>query len=250
MKYQIFIPVRLGSNRLPNKPLIEINGKTVIQRCIEQCPQRPVVVCPKKDAAAWMRGIDRSVEFDLIVTEEIQEKYCYCGTDRVAMAVLRYPNLMEGVDVAINLQGDNVVYSQNIFDRLASFHESIKERTGGEVRPFISTAASPLGKAPSNPVIAVMGEEDRATTFFRSTGYKGRCIFPEYYHQHLGIYCYSKKALIRWLLLRPAMIEQQEKLEQMRWIAHGLPVYAMINDGAWMDINTMADVEYARKVLK
>ena len=250
LNYRIFVPVRLGSSRLENKPLIEINGKTVIQRCLEQCPARPILVCPEAEAAALIKGIDKAVGFDLVLTERTHEKDIHCGTDRIAMAaVIQHPNLMEGVDIAINLQGDNVVYPQTVFDRLASFHKSIKERIGDEARPFISTAVSPLGKSPSNPVIAIMGEEERAITFFRSTGYQGQYPFPEHYHQHRGIYCYSKKALIRWLLLRPAMIEQQEKLEQMRWIAHGLPVYAMIDDGRWMDINTIADVERARKVL-
>jgi 3-deoxy-manno-octulosonate cytidylyltransferase (CMP-KDO synthetase) len=248
MNYRIFVPARLGSSRLENKPLIEINGKTVIQRCLEQCPSRPILVCPTDDAAAILRGIDHSVKFDLILTERTHEKNIHCGTDRIAMAVEQYPNLMEGVDIAINLQGDNVVYPQSIFDQLALFHESIKERMDGEVRSFISTVVSP--KASNNSVIAIMGEEDRVITFFRPMGYERLCSFPGHYHLHRGIYCYSQKALKHWLLLRPTEIEQQEKLEQMRWIVHRLPIYAMVNNEPWLDINTIANVEYARKVLK
>lgn len=248
MNYRIFVPVRLGSSRLPNKPLIEINGKTVIQRCLEQCPARPILVCPEADAAALVKGIDKTVKFDLVCNNPQDEKQIHCGTDRIAMAVEQYPNLMEGVvDIAINLQGDNIVYQPAIFNRLAAFHESIQERTGGEARPFISTVVSP--KASIASVIAIMGNEDRVITFFRPIAHKGQYPFPEHYHQHRGIYCYSQKALRRWLFLRPAIIEQQERLEQMRWIAHGLPIYAVMDDGRWVDINTMEDVEYAKKVL-
>lgn len=246
MKYRIFVPVRLGSNRLPNKPLIEINGKTVIQRCLEQCPVRPILICPMGDAAAIMRGIDRSVKFDLVCNQPDDEKNIYCGTDRIAMSIGQHPNLMEGVDIAINLQGDNVLYSQGIFAQLAEFHKKIEERMEDELRPFISTVVAPLNDIHRGSVIAIMGEEDNIITFFRATTDGGHS-FPDNYFLHRGVYCYSPEALQRWRLLHRTQIEQQENLEQMRWIAHGLPIYAMIDDSSWLDINTIADVEYARR---
>ena len=267
MNYRIFVPVRLGSSRLENKPLIEINGKTVIQRCLEQCPTRPILVCPEADAPALINGIDKTIGFDLVCNRPQDEKYIHCGTDRIAMAVERYPNLMEGVDIAINLQGDNVMVPQGAFNRLVELMESVVDPFDRMKELMYIANADDMGLglndkigtlyvdcfSPSH-VCAIRGKGPRMIYFCRewpknvNIGYR-----------HVGIYAYNRWTLRTFLKMEPVLIEAEEKLEQLRWVANGLPIYgaeagmslgSTQPDYEWVDINTMMDVEYARKVLK
>lgn len=246
MNYRIFVPVRLGSSRLENKPLIEINGKTVIQRCLEQCPARPILVCPEADAPALMKGIDRSVQFALIMTEEQDEKYIHCGTDRIAVAVSRYPNLMYGMDLAINFQGDNIVAPKGAFDRLVELMEMEPPDSG------IGTLH--VDCYSTKHVCAIRGFGFRLVWFDRTWPANKNIAY-----RHVGIYAYSPTVLWKFFCLNRVLIEEEEKLEQLRWIGHGLPIYGAeaglsLNqphpDYGWIDINTIEDVQYAKKVLK
>jgi len=238
MNYQIFIPVRLGSSRLPNKPLIDICGKTVIQRAIEQCPQRPVLVCPKADAAALIKSIDRSVKFDLILTNEADEEYCHCGTDRIAVAVKRYPNLMEGVDFAINFQGDNIAVPKETWKKLELLNVPTKHDG-----PFMCTLY--------RDVYEKARHSDSAVYTIRGAGcllvYFTRHWLP-YAYRHCGVYTFNETSLWHFHWLRQVELEKQERLEQLRFIHYRLPIYGLPleKDSQWIDINTTNDIIAAR----
>jgi 3-deoxy-manno-octulosonate cytidylyltransferase (CMP-KDO synthetase) len=231
---QIFIPVRLGSSRLPNKPLIDICGKTVIQRAIEQCPKPPIVICPRDDAPALVKGIAKGVLYHLVTTAEEDEKYCHCGLDRIARAVWRYPNMMEGVDYGVDFQGDNIHVPKETWDKLALLGVP-REISLGTLYQLHD-----VGQKQKRGVWAVRGAGCSLVFFTRQ--------WLPYSYRHCGIYTFTWESLRHFHWLLPSELEKAEGLEQLRFIHNGEPVFGLGVSGDWIDINTIDDVNEARKL--
>jgi 3-deoxy-manno-octulosonate cytidylyltransferase (CMP-KDO synthetase) len=236
MNYEIMIPVRLASKRFPDKPLARINGKSVIQRCVEGCPKTPWVITD-----SYSR-FHKELKNTAFVRKSLDSLFSIrCGTDRLASVVAAFPQIWK-TDFIINLQGDNVLYPPDIFDRLVAFAAT-------KPKNAICTVVRPI-KGEDKKVIAIMGEGDLVITFFRSTRYMGKFPFPQDFKHHCGIYCYRPETLLEFYATGESQAEWQENLEQMRWIANGREIYAMEYDGEWLDINEPEDIQRAEGVLK
>lgn len=113
MSLGIIIPARYQSSRLPGKPLIDLNGKTMIQRTWERCclalPREKVYVATDSDQiASYVEHFGGNV----VRTEST----CLTGTDRVAQA-----NQKIGLDIVINVQGDEPIIDPNDIKKVIEF---------------------------------------------------------------------------------------------------------------------------------
>ena len=232
------IPARLGSTRLPNKPLQLLAGEPLITRVIQRVMEHDVlqdlVVATESHMVAQV--VERA-GVRAILTHDGH----LSGTDRVAEAAGR-PEFA-GFDVVANVQGDEPFMPR---DALAGAIERVE--SGDD----IGTAAAPLAVElvddPSR-VKVVTDAKGRALYFSRAAiPHRREPTDPSdgLYWQHLGIYVYTREALSRWVAAPPSAAEQAERLEQLRALHEGLTIgVARLIEPAQPGVDTPDDLRRA-----
>lgn len=236
------IPARLGSSRLPEKPLRLLAGDPLILWVVRRVADlgrcdRLVVAT---DAPAVVDTVSRA-GYEAILTSERHRS----GTERIAEVVGRGD--MAPYDVILNVQGDEpFVAGEALAGAVAEVHAG---------NP-IGTAAGPLDARDAtdpNRVKVVVDAEGRALYFSRAPvpfARDGRPA-PGTYWQHIGVYAYTRDALRRWVAWPPTAAEQAEQLEQLRPLHYGLAIgVARLAQPAPGGIDTAEDLAWAEQQLR
>ncbi|HTS87812.1 MAG TPA: 3-deoxy-manno-octulosonate cytidylyltransferase [Gemmatimonadales bacterium] len=232
------IPARLGSTRIPHKPLQLLAGEPLVTRVI-QCVRRLGLV-DQLVVATDSTMVARVVELAgvrAVLTRPTHSS----GTERVAeVAELTE---FEACEVVVNIQGDEPFLSRAA---LAGALRRIEE--GDEV----GTAAAPLpAEAAEDPgrVKVVADERGRALYFSRAAipFRRDRAAVPaSLYWQHVGVYAYRRDTLRRWTRLAPSPAERAERLEQLRALHYGMRVgVAQLGEPAEPGVDTPDDLRRA-----
>jgi len=228
----IIIPARLGATRLPNKPLIDINGKPMIVRVMEQAEKAGIasviVACDDKK----IETVVEKAGGKAIITSTNH----HSGSDRIFEAL---EEIDISYDVIINLQGDLPTVHPSVLQ------DVLKPLENEEVD--ISTAVSPIvdfwEKDDPHVVKAILGNVHnkigRALYFTRANAPYGDGIS---YH-HIGIYAYRKKTLEKFVFLPPSELEKREKLEQLRALENNMRIDAVVVDTVPLGVDTQEDLE-------
>jgi 3-deoxy-manno-octulosonate cytidylyltransferase (CMP-KDO synthetase) len=232
------IPARLGSTRLPNKPLQLLAGEPLVTRVIQRVIELGLVheVVVATDSPMVARVVEKAGIQAVMTSPEHGS-----GTERVAEVASR-PEFVE-YDVIANVQGD-----EPFVDRAALAGAIERVRQGDDV----GTAAAPLDLAmavdPSR-VKVVMDVKGRALYFSRAViPFRREPADPSdgLYWQHIGLYVYPRAVLERWVRLPPTAVEQVERLEQLRPLQHGLSFgVARLNEPALPGVDTLEDLQRA-----
>ena len=233
------IPARLGSTRLPNKPLQLLAGEPLVTRVIERVRELGVVddLVVATDAPMVAEVVERSGVRAVLTRADHPS-----GTDRVAEVAAR-PEFA-GYDMIANIQGD-----EPFLDGEALRGAIARVRGGDDV----GTAAAPLELAqvgdPSR-VKVVTDRAGRALWFSRAAiPYRRDADAPTdgLYWQHVGLYVYTRAALAHWVSLPATAAEQAEKLEQLRALEHGISIgVARLATAALPGIDTAEDLTRAQ----
>lgn len=232
------VPARLGSTRLPNKPLQSLAGAPLIARVVERVQSLGVVdtLVVATDAPAVAEAAVRAG-----VTAELTDPEHPSGTHRVA-EVARMP-AYRAFDNIANIQGDEPFISH------AALAGAVERVTGGD---DIGTAAAPLDPADAGDparVKAVIDASGRALYFSRAPIPYHRDAadgLEVHYWQHLGLYVYTRAALERWVELPPSNAELAERLEQLRALHGGLTIGVVrLREPARPGIDTLEDLRLA-----
>jgi 3-deoxy-manno-octulosonate cytidylyltransferase (CMP-KDO synthetase) len=232
------IPARLGSTRLPNKPLQLLAGEPLITRVIQRVMEHDVLqdLVVATDSHMVAQVVERA-GVRAILTNDGHVS----GTDRVAEAVGR-PEFAD-FDVVANVQGDEPFLPRAA---LAGAIERI------ELGDDIGTAAAPLeAELVDDPsrVKVVTDAGGRALYFSRAAiPHRRESTDPSdgLYWQHLGIYVYRRAALMRWVVAPPSAAEQAERLEQLRALHLGLTIgVARLSEAALPGVDTLDDLRRA-----
>jgi 3-deoxy-manno-octulosonate cytidylyltransferase (CMP-KDO synthetase) len=165
------------------------------------------------------------------------------GTERVAEVAAN--KSFSAFDVVLNVQGD-----EPLVDR-AALHGAVARVRAGDP---IGTAAAELDPALArdpNRVKVVTDPRGRALYFSRAPiPYDRDGSGDVIYHQHVGVYAYTREALERWVRLPPVPEERWERLEQLRPLLHGLPIGVALCAGpAAPGVDTAEDLRYAEAQL-
>jgi len=241
LKPIVIIPARMASTRLPGKPLADIAGLPMIAHVLKRAEEAaigPVVVaCAEseiKDAVEAAGG-------RAVLTDPNHPS----GSDRIFEA-LQACDPDAQYDAIVNLQGDLPVLDP------AVLRAAMKPLDDTEVDIATLVAAITWEEEKTNPnvVKAVVGFEEaadigRALYFSRATVPHGD---GPLYH-HIGIYAYRRSALERFVRLSPGVLEQREKLEQLRALENGMRIDAARVDTVPFGVDTPADLERARQIL-
>lgn len=233
------IPARIASTRLPRKVLREIAGKPMLQWIVEAALASPkldrVVVATDSDevlALAAERGWEA-----MLTSPDLQS-----GSDRVHAVSQRIPS-----EIVVNIQGDEpMLRSEHIEALLVPF-----DRTWIDAQ--VTTLWTPCTAAEiidPNAVKVVLAEDGRALYFSRSTipfdrDRSGNVV----YRKHLGLYAYRRPALERFAALPPHPLETTERLEQLRLLAHNIPIYVEQTPHTTIGVDTEVDLERVAKLL-
>ena len=246
MSFRIVIPARLGSTRLPDKPLADIGGKPMIVRVAERArlsQAQEVIVAT--DAESIMEACARH-DVRAIMTLDTH----LSGTDRIAEVarILQFPDDA----VVVNVQGDEPLIEPELIDATA---RKISETT------LMATAACPLDNIDElfspHIVKVVLDKNNRALYFSRApipwdrAGFAGtqKQMSPHYVAlRHIGIYAYRNDFLLRYPSLPVSPVEVHESLEQLRALWHGTAISVHISTSAPMSgVDTPEDLKRVRQ---
>lgn len=242
------IPARLGSSRLPRKPLLSLAGRPLIEWVWRRAAAtrlftRLVVATDSAEIAGVVTGFGG----DAVMTDPAHPS----GTDRVAEVASRPEN--RRFPVVVNVQGDEPFVG---VDHLRPAIDLVTAE-GWE----IGTAATPIRTAaewrdPS--AVKVVRAADGGALYFsrapvpflRDRELSGDDLAEGEYLRHLGIYVYSADALARWVALPEGSLERIERLEQLRPLAAGLRIGVAVVEPVEAGVDTPADAAAAERRLR
>ena len=233
------IPARYASTRFPAKPLVEIKGKSMIQRVYEQAKKSTAldhVVVATDDQRIF--DVVKTFNGEVVMTSENHQS----GTDRCLDAALQ----MEiEFDVVVNIQGDEPFISPSQIDFILSCFT--QENT--EIATLVKLIEDAKTLWDPNKPKVVLDDDDFAILFSR------QCIpyllgvekenWNEVFnfYKHIGMYAYRFETLKEICNLKPSRLEKAENLEQLRWIENGYRIKTAITEEEAFSIDTPDDLE-------
>lgn len=232
MKKLAIIPSRYSSSRFPGKPLIDLDGKTMIQRVYEGVINSKLfndVVVATDD----QRIIDNLKSFggEAILTKSSHES----GTERCGEVLDGY----QDTDIVVNIQGDEpLVNTEQLKILLSAFDDKTVE---------IATLGSPkiTQEDIQNPnrIKIVLDHQSDALYFSRSPIPFERSKNEYPFLKHIGLYGFRAKTLKKLVQLPPTVLEKTESLEQLRWLFNGYKIRVIKTEMETPNIDIPEDVE-------
>jgi len=236
MKAIAVIPARLASTRLPRKMLREIAGRPLIGVVYEAVRSSPLLaeVLVATDSEEIME-VCRRHGWKAQMTSPAHRS----GTERVHEV-----SGSESADVYLNVQGDEpLTRSEHIASLL-----QVMENSAAQVGTLM-TPASEADMQNPNAVKVVTDLSGRALYFSRATIPFDRDGTQPRYFKHLGLYAYRKTALDRFIKLPESSLEKSERLEQLRFLENGIPIFVGETPHDSVGVDTEDDLLRVIKIL-
>lgn len=230
------IPARFASTRLPGKPLKKIGGKSIVQRVYENI--KSAELFSEVIVATDDERIAREVE-NFKGNYIISKSKHHSGSDRIAEIA---QNL--DADIFFNIQSDELQLNTEILSVLSQ--EVVKQEV--EVATPIFHLKSKEVIFNPNQVKAVIDKNNFALYFSRSVIPYNRSDVTGKYWGHIGIYAYTKEALMKFYELDQSWLEKAEKLEQLRLLENGFSIKTVVCDYNGIAIDTPDDLKMAREI--
>ena len=241
MKTAVVIPARLGATRLPRKPLRDLDGEPLVVRVWRRVSRMGigdlvVVATDHEEVAAVAEAAGATVA--------MTSPECASGTARVA-EVAASP-AFSGFEAFVNVQGDEPFISAGFIRAAADVVRSGRFTLG----TVAATATAEIFDTPSI-VKVVTALDGRALYFSRAPipylrDTADAALRRPLTLQHIGVYSYTREALAQWVALPPHPLEDIERLEQLRPLAHGMSIgVAVIDERAECGIDTEDDLRIA-----
>jgi 3-deoxy-manno-octulosonate cytidylyltransferase (CMP-KDO synthetase) len=237
MKAIAVIPARLASTRLPRKMLRELAGQPLIGRVYNAVRSSSLLddVIIATDSEEIMQ-VCRENGWKAQMTSAAHRS----GTERVHEV-----STSVVADVYLNVQGDEPLTRA---DHIASLLEVMKDpavQVG-----TLKTPAPPADIDNPNAVKVVTDATGRALYFSRATIPFDRDGTKPHYCKHLGFYAYRKPALDRFVALPESSLERSERLEQLRFLENGIPIYVGETPHDTVGVDTEEDLRRVEKILQ
>jgi 3-deoxy-manno-octulosonate cytidylyltransferase (CMP-KDO synthetase) len=228
--FVILIPSRIGSTRLQNKPLVDINGKTLIQRVFDQSLKATSQSFIATDSRLIYDHV-KSFTDNIVMTSDTH----ISGTDRVfeAASILS----LEKDQLIINLQGDEPFMPVDLINTL------VDDYANNECDVITASHPIQLNEDFTNPnCVKVSSESSYATDFMRMPSKEPL----EPLNRHIGIYGYTFETLEKLVALEPSSREIELKLEQLRFMDNKYSIYvSQYKNSIQSGIDTSDDVDAA-----
>ncbi len=239
------IPARFASSRFPGKPLIDIAGKSMIQRVYEQTKKSKSitdVVVATDDEKIEKHVL--SFGGKVVMTSSLHQS----GTDRCFEAIEKFNST---ADVVINIQGDEPFIHPEQIDIAAKCFEN-KEV---QIVTLAKTISANTDLFNPNVPKVIIDNNGNGIYFSRHPlpylrGKENNEWHNHHtYYKHIGLYAYRREILGKLTALKQSSLELAESLEQLRWIENGYKIKVEITDYESVAIDAPEDLKKLEKFL-
>tara|TARA_B100000989_G_scaffold2409_1_gene1587 strand:- start:841 stop:1575 length:735 start_codon:yes stop_codon:yes gene_type:complete len=234
-KSVIIIPSRLASTRLPKKPLIKINNKSLIMHVYEKAVKSQI-------GEVYVATCDEEIALEVkknggkfIITDSKHTT----GTDRVYEASKKLD--LEDADLIINVQGDEPMINPLDIENL----NKVSKENNLNISTLAYNIKTKQDYENKNIVKVVTKSEisnkltTEALNFYREINENS---FSNIYH-HFGIYLYKYPALKKFVNLKKSKNEDKERLEQLRAIDNNMKINVLLANYFSSGIDTKKDLD-------
>jgi 3-deoxy-manno-octulosonate cytidylyltransferase (CMP-KDO synthetase) len=235
------IPARYASTRFPGKPLVDIEGKSMIQRTYEQSKKALDHVFVATDDKKIFKAVE---EFGgkVVMTSASHTS----GTDRCKEALEKITQQTSiDFDIVINIQGDEpFIEPEQILSVVNCF-----TNPNAQLATLVKKAKNEKDIFDPNKPKVVLNHKKEAIYFSRSPipylrgeeKSKWHQLHP--YFMHIGLYGYKSDALTQITQLPPSSLEKAESLEQLRWLENGFTIACEFTEFESLSVDTPEDLE-------
>ena len=242
MKTLVIIPSRLSASRLPGKPLLKINGLSMISHVF------------KKAEEANIGEVIVATENQEIVDEVKQngghailtKNHHKTGTDRIYEALQKLDN--SNIDLVMNLQGDEPMMNKDDIQNLNN-HMIKNNSQLGTLASKILNKKETYGN--ENIVKVITKEKLNIENFSEAINFERKITQQNdnIYH-HLGIYCYTKETLKKFVNLNQSSNEIKNKLEQLRALDNDITINVAYAKSSPIGVDTEEDFVAIKKIME
>lgn len=231
-KVCIIIPARMNSSRFPNKPLVDIDGKSMIRRVYERCIE--------------------SIADHVIVATEDKSIYNHVSEfgnctltpkfDNGTLRVCHVAKMLDGFDYIINVQGDEPFLDLSFLNRFISDLSNIGNReilTGAEDNLLMTDE-----QRTSPNAVKLISSDNMITGFTRSPIFK----FTKNIFKHIGIYGFSFSDIEEIASMEPSELSKRDSLEQITWMERGFNLKYTVCYNKAISIDTPEDLSLAMSI--
>jgi 3-deoxy-manno-octulosonate cytidylyltransferase (CMP-KDO synthetase) len=231
------IPARLASTRLPRKMLREIAGKPLVGWVYEAVRSSPLL-------ADVIIATDSAEIFD-VCRERGWKAQMTAAAHRSGTERVHEISNAIAADVYLNVQGDEPLVRA---EQIATLVDVMKNPTA--MVGTIKTPSPPEEICNSNAVKVVTAPDGEALYFSRATIPFDRDTNHPVYYKHLGLYAYRKPALDQFVRWPESTLEKIERLEQLRFLENGIPIYVGETPFDSVGVDTEEDLQRAEEILR
>ena len=242
MKTLVLIPSRLAATRLPGKPLLKINGLSIISHVFQKAEKANIgeVVVATSDQEI-IDDVKKNGGQAILTKKNHQT-----GTDRIYEALQIFGE--QDIDLVMNLQGDEPLINVDDIKNLNKHMKKNKSQLG-------TLASKILEKNyfKNKDIVKVITKENLdATNFPEALNFK-RVIFEQekknIYH-HLGIYCYHIQTLKNFTSLSQTSNELDNRLEQLRALDNNIKINVALAESSSVGVDTKEDFLAIKKLME
>lgn len=231
------IPARYGSSRFPGKPLIDLKGKSMIQRVYEGA-KKSKLITELIVATDDLRILEEVKRFGGNV--EMTSNQHPSGTDRCAEVLSRNNNF----DLVINIQGDEPLVDARQLDSLIESFDN----SSVQIATLATENVSQDDLHNPNRIKVVVNHSSNAIYFSRSAipnsvNLSGNPMKIYPFLRHIGLYAFRAEILFEITQLAPTDLEKTESLEQLRWLYHEYTIRVVKTNIETPNIDVPEDVE-------
>ena len=241
MKTLIIIPSRLSATRLPGKPLLKINGVSIISHVFKKAEKANIgeVIVATEDQEI-VDDVKKNGGQALLT-----EKQHKTGTDRIYEALQKFDTT--NIDLVMNLQGDEPL--MNIEDIKKLNNQMIKNQS--ELGTLASNIQDKKIYENQNIVKVIAKEKLNSLNFPFAINFM-RTITDkiENVYHHLGIYCYQKETLKDFVTLKQSSNELSNKLEQLRALDNNIKINVALATSSSIGVDTEEDFLDIKKIME
>lgn len=240
-KAVVLIPARYQSTRFPGKPLTPIFGHSMIERVYQNACASGLPCYVVTDDERIEKAVLSFGGKCLRVDDDVPS-----GSERIALATQRYLREL-APDYVINVQGDEPLLKGETLKDLLAFHQASSFDITTLVRPRPRTEKD---WSNSHVVKAVLGRGGRCLYFSRASVPVDRDGVNATWFQHVGVYCFRTEALMKFVGWPAGIVEEMEKLEQLRALENGLSIGALETTQKLIGVDTPDDVKKVEEALR
>lgn len=247
MKTLAIIPARYDSSRFPGKPLIDLEGKSMIRRVYERASQGADFTVVATDDQRIEEEVKR-FGGEVIMTS----KHHSTGTNRCLEAYQEWIAVHDDqIDIVINVQGDEPMLDPASLRTLVQPFQNSTCEMATLVMPVTQTSDL---KSPNN-VFVTMDVDGRALYFSRHPiPYVRGAEVEEWlskasFYRHIGLYAFRPAALRTFASMAMGELEKAESLEQLRWLESGRAIYCSLVQEVSVSVDTPEDADAVRALL-